>query len=363
MRVAFYAPMKAPDHPTPSGDRRMAQLLMAALRLGGHEVGLASRLRSGDDATMPGRQANVAGRGRRMADALRRRWRGAAEAPDLWFTYHLYYKAPDWIGPAVAAGLGIPYVVAEASHAPKRAEGRWAAGHAAATAAILRADALITFTDVDAQGLCRLVPRERIVRMAPFLDARPWQRAAEARTPSAVPRLVAVGMMRPGDKLASYRVLADALARLSDRAWHLTVVGDGQARNVIEPLFDPARTSFTGRVDAESLPAILAAADIFVWPAVNEAYGVALLEAQASGLPAVVGRAGGVPEIVRDGETGLIVKAGDSAAFAAALAALLDDPQGRGAMGRAAARTIAAGHDLPAAAAAIDAVLRRVRPP
>jgi len=48
MRIAFYAPMKPPDHPVPSGDRRMARLLLAALRRGGHQVSLASRIRARD---------------------------------------------------------------------------------------------------------------------------------------------------------------------------------------------------------------------------------------------------------------------------------------------------------------------------
>ena len=46
MHVAFYAPMKPPDHPVPSGDRRMARLLMQALAHAGHRVVLASRFRS-----------------------------------------------------------------------------------------------------------------------------------------------------------------------------------------------------------------------------------------------------------------------------------------------------------------------------
>ena len=46
---------------------------------------------------------------------------GRRPRPDLWFTYHLYYKAPDLVGPLVAGALGIPYAVAEASVAHKRA--------------------------------------------------------------------------------------------------------------------------------------------------------------------------------------------------------------------------------------------------
>ena len=121
MRVAFYAPMKPPGHPVPSGDRRMARLLIEALRRGGHEVALASRLRSWDRGLDPARPARIEALGARVADRLVRRWRGAPDRPDAWFTYHLYHKAPDWLGPPVAAALGIPYVVAEASHAPQRA--------------------------------------------------------------------------------------------------------------------------------------------------------------------------------------------------------------------------------------------------
>ena len=56
MRIAFYAPMKPPDHPAPSGDRRMARLLMAALDAGGHSVELSSRFRSYDGAGAAERQ-------------------------------------------------------------------------------------------------------------------------------------------------------------------------------------------------------------------------------------------------------------------------------------------------------------------
>ncbi len=43
---------------------------------------------------------------------------------DLWFTYHCYYRKPDWLGPAVTKALGLPYVIAEASHAPRRTQDR-----------------------------------------------------------------------------------------------------------------------------------------------------------------------------------------------------------------------------------------------
>src|SRR5579885_1137649 len=123
MRIAFYAPLKSPTHGTPSGDRRVAGLLMSALGAAGHRVELVSTFRSYDRAGDPSRQACLREQGIALGRRLGEQWRQGPEAarPELWFTYHCYYKAPDWLGPAASGLLGIPYVVAEASHAAKRA--------------------------------------------------------------------------------------------------------------------------------------------------------------------------------------------------------------------------------------------------
>ena len=90
---------------------------------------------------------------------------------------------------------------------------------------------------------------------------------------------------------------------------------------------------------------------------------MALLEAQAAGLPVVAGRSGGVAAVVRDGETGLLTAPGDAAAFAAALRQLLVDADERRTLAAAARRTVAAEHGLEQAAARLDAILRAaVRP-
>jgi glycosyltransferase involved in cell wall biosynthesis len=378
MRVAFYAPMKPPDHPTPSGDRTMARLLMAALARGGHEVTLAARLRSWDGRGDARRQARLAGLGERLAARLVRRWRAAPRRqPELWLTYHLHHKAPDWVGPRAAAALGIPYVLAEASYAAKRRVGPWALGNEAVAAAIAAAEAVIGLNEADREGVAPLLADPaRWVSFKPFLDAAPWREAGAARErhralladahglDPARPWLVATGMMRAGDKLRSYEVLAAALARLLGENWHLLVVGDGAARPQVEAALAPlaGRAAWLGRKEPADLAAVLAASDIFVWPAINEAYGMALLEAQAAGLPAVAGASGGVPGILCDGVTGRLAPPDDPAAFAEGLLPLLRDAGLRRRWGEAAAARIAAEHDLGAAARQLDAVLRRLAP-
>jgi glycosyltransferase involved in cell wall biosynthesis len=375
MRVAFYAPLKPPDHPVPSGDRRMARLLMAALAGAGHTVELAARLRSFDRDGLPERQARLAAIGGRLAarytEHVHRR--PTAERPQAWFTYHLYHKAPDWIGPRVAAALGVPYVVAEASVAAKRAGGPWGLGHEAVIAALARATAVITLNPADEAGIApHVASPTRLHRLKPFLDAHDYRAAARVRPSNravtaqrfgldeTTPWLLAVAMMRAGDKLESYKVLGDALGRLLDQHWSLLVVGDGPAaadvRAALAPLGEE-RVTYTGALAEAQLATLYAAADLYVWPAVSEAYGMAILEAQAAGLPVIAGASGGVSSIVGDRRTGMLVPPRDAAALAAALQPLLGEPAMRRAMAQAALAKVAAEHDLPAASRALDGTL------
>jgi glycosyltransferase involved in cell wall biosynthesis len=373
MRVAFHAPMKPPDYPVPSGDRRMARAFLALLASLGLEVELASRFRAYDRTGDATRQARLGDIGQKLALRLARRYRQRppAERPALWFTYHLYHKAPDWLGPAVSDALGIPYVVAEASLAGKQAAGPWAAGHEASRGALARADRVLAMTRQDLPGLAEVVAPERLVLFPPFLDTGPFVAAAKSREAArarlaaalgldlAPPWLLAVAMMRADVKCLSYALLAEALAELPDLDWQLVVVGDGEARAEVEAMLAPLgrRARFIGSVPPEALPEIHAAADLAVWPACNEAYGMALLEAQAAGVPVVAGAEGGVPDIVAHEATGLLVEPRRPDAFAAAVRALLGEPARRRAMGRAAQARAVTRHDVAVARERLRAVL------
>lgn len=362
--IAFYAPMKSPDHPAPSGDRTMARLLVKALRRTSFAPTLASALRTWDGAGDGAFQERVRSASLAEAERLVARWREApAEArPLLWFTYHVYYKAPDWIGPRVADALGVPYVVAEGSRAGKRAGGPWALGHQGAEAALDRADLLLAMTEADREALERARrPAQAIADLPPFLDLDEWPPSPPAvgRADGTV-RLLTVAMMRPGAKLASYRLLAEVLARVADEPWTLDIVGDGEGRAEVAALLAPfaPRIALHGAIeDRARLAALYAAADLFVWPAVDEAYGMALLEAQAFGCPVLAGAHGGVASVVRDGVTGVLTRPGDAAALAGALRTLIRDGARRGRLGEAARAFVRGERGLDRAADRLRAAL------
>ena len=193
---------------------------------------------------------------------------------------------------------------------------------------------------------------------APGAPGRTGSRAAVSRrfgVPDDEPWLLCAAMMRGGRKLASFELLADALARpaLAAARWHLVVAGEGPVRGEVEAAFAgrlPAgRVTFTGRVEGEALAALYAGTDLFVWPAVGEPMGMAMLEAQGHGLPVVAGRTRGVPDLVRDEETGLLVPEGDAGAFADAVQTLLKAPERRRRMGLAARDRVAREHGFTAA--------------
>lgn len=378
-RILFYAPLKPPDHAVPSGDRTMARLLMLALKTAGFDVALASRLRARiADPAVPLAQEAMRAQAWGIADRLIAKLRAGPrrDRPKAFFTYHLYYKAVDWIGPRVADALKIPYLAAEASHAPKRAAGPWAFNHIGAEAAIARADAIFCLNPGDKECLARVSARRALIDLPPFLDLQSFAPELPDRAPARAalahryrmdpkrPWLLAVGMMRAGDKLASYRLLAEALRLARLARPQLLLVGDGEAHAEVRRAFRgaPCVVRFAGALPAAELIQPYAACDLLVWPAINEAFGMALLEAQACGLPVLAGASGGVPAIVDDGQTGFLAPPGDAAAFAAALKQALrsDLP----ALGRAARNKVRRRHDLSAAAATLKRTLAKlgVRP-
>ena len=168
-------------------------------------------------------------------------------------------------------------------------------------------------------------------------------------------------MMRPGDKLASYHQLADAVGRLDAEDVVLLVAGDGPARGEVETAFRDVlrgRVRFLGELTKTDLAQTLTAADIYVWPAVGEAYGMALLEAQAAGLPVVAGRVRGVVDVVIDGQTGLLAAPDDPSALADQLKRVLGDRDLRLSLGTAAREFVRRERNIDSAAVILRRAVR-----
>jgi phosphatidylinositol alpha 1,6-mannosyltransferase len=140
-------------------------------------------------------------------------------------------------------------------------------------------------------------------------------------------RALYVGRVAPEKNLD---LLARVFAPPADTM--LTIVGDGPSRAELRGRLPGA--TFTGRLDGERLAQAYADSDFFVFPSHTDTLGNVVLEAMASGLPAVVSESMGPKELVRHGETGFV--AGTDEEFAAAVRTLATDPLRCRAMGRAA---------------------------
>lgn len=347
---------------------------MAALALRGHQIEMPVKLRTYDrgDASRQQRLETIGGR---MSERLIRRFESCDHVPiDLWFTYHLYHKAPDLIGPHVAAALNVPYVVAEASVAGKQRNGKWSRGYESNVQSLRSASLVIGLNPHDKEGVLPcLSATTQYVDVPPFIDSRPFADAARNRAAIRAeladrlkistdrPWLIAVAMMRQDQKLASYRVLASALATVQE-PWQLLLVGDGPAAATVRDAFRTFgdRVVHYGVALEHETPTLYAACDIYVWPSIKEAWGMALIEAQAAGLAVVAGRSGGVTNVVAEGGSGLLSDEGDIAGLAANIRHLLENPATRSKMRAAALWNVRHRHDLDAGAEALESALQKV---
>lgn len=219
------------------------------------------------------------------------------------------------------------------------------------------ADEVVAVSDYVAKRkrLVDLVPAERVTRVwnsiesfEPSPDGRHRLHAAfgiAAGRPlvvcaaRATPEKGVAVLVRAFDRmLANYPSGAPAPA--------LVYMGDGPALSELRALHGslPARDAIVVAGYVDKALELVAGADLCIVPSVwQEAFGLAALEPMACGVPVIASRVGGIPEVIVDGETGVLVAAGNEAELAAAMQALLLDPGARkrlGANGRRRAREV-----------------------
>ncbi|NBC31204.1 MAG: glycosyltransferase [Alphaproteobacteria bacterium] len=383
MRLAFYCPFRAPGSREPSGAAETARQLIHALSLTGHQVEIASIFCSADAGDVPGRRDRLAGLGERLAGRLiaRLKRRPPEARPEAWITYHAGDDAIDRLGPRVAAALDIPLVLIEPMPPASAADAALAGdgdddGDDPTAAALAQAEAVVTLTRHAAAGLAgRLPDPARHTAMLPFLALGPVEAARKARVQHRealatryqlskdVPWLLSVGMMRDADKLKSYEILATSLQRMAALDWRLIVVGDGPLRRDVLgwlAYLPRGRVHWVGALAPQQMLPLYLACDLYIWPAVHERHGRAILEAQACGLPVVVGQGGAVSDVARDGVTGKFAEAGNQADFANAVMFLLRHENFRKTYATAARNTALDHHGIGRAADTLDEVLSAV---
>jgi len=215
------------------------------------------------------------------------------------------------------------------------------------------------FWKADESGLSRRIRRMFAGAARIVVLGETWRRFVIARAPGVADRVVIVpnAAARPtlphtggGERahivflgrindMKGTPQLGEALSRMRDLPnWRATIAGDGnveaaRAKAAEYGLAD--RVDLPGWVGPDRVAELIATADILVLPSFIENLPLSIIEAMASGVAVVATPVGAVPDIVRDGETGLLVPVGDVDALQAALTRLINDPALRQRLGAA----------------------------
>lgn len=188
------------------------------------------------------------------------------------------------------------------------------------------------------------VPPERIRLIPNGVDLAEFALMSGRRTSGSAVTGLFVGRIDPEQKGLETLVRAIALLPRSPLL-RIRIVGEDwggteSLRSLAQRLGVEDRVTIVGRLDRTALLREYTGADFLVLPSLFEPFGIVLLEAMAAGLPVVASRVGGIPEIVDDGRTGLLVDAGNPVALAEGLAALCQDENLRRSMGREARQRV-----------------------
>ncbi len=348
MKIAFYCPNKPLTHPHPSGDLAIAQGIHSDLNRLGHDCREIVQYRS---RWFWRTWSGWLGAGRACFAASR-----AARSfrPHVWMTYHSYYKSPDLIGPWISRQIGIPYVIFQPMYGTRRRKSaatslgfrlnRWALTHASH---------VFVNNLNDLEALHRILPCERITYLEPGIDPESFERNPEGgrriRRHFGIPEdrflILTAARWRGGVKAESFNYLLRSLVQLKERVpdFTLLVVGDGPMEPTLRMAAHSAlhgQVRFAGRIPRHEMFRFYSAADVFVFPGIGESLGMVFLEAQSCGTPVVALNAAGVPQVVIDSETGVLVPEDDGQAMSRAIEGLARDPVRRRTLGGSGARFV-----------------------
>ncbi|MBL0715165.1 MAG: glycosyltransferase family 4 protein [Desulfosarcina sp.] len=367
MRIAYYMPFKPLGHPNPSGDLVIGSSLFRFLRQRGHRIRLVSRLRSRWFYWKPWLWLRFLFETAKVLHEYR------LDSPDLWLTYHSYYKAPDVLGAVCTRIRPIPYFIFQGVYSTKRRR-HWQTrmGFLLNRWILCRADGVFTNKRNDEINLKRLLPPDRVHYVAPGIDLRLFKHDPAARRALRAqwrcghdPVVLATAMFRPGVKTEGLERVIRAChgLRRKGRQFHLVICGQGSSGPYLRGLADQLledRVIFTGKVVRAKMNQIYSAADLFTFPGIREGLGMVYLEAQACGLPVVAYDRWGASEVVVNGQTGLLCTPDEPNAFERALDTFILDGELRRRMGEAAHTHVNTHHDQTLNYRQFEAMLKRM---
>jgi len=230
-----------------------------------------------------------------------------------------------------------------------------------------RSDRVVAISSYTAAELRELV--DVPVEVIPYTTALPSPRERRAPRHAGPATVLFVGRLVERKGVAH---LIEALARLDGVPARLVVIGDGAERPRLEALARERRVAdrveFRGKVSDAELQREYATADVFVLPSTldargdTEGLGVVLLEAMNYGVPVIASRVGGIPDIVVDGDSGVLVPPGDPDALARAIERLVRDSAYAERIGEGGRRRLATHFTWEAITARWDRVYRALAP-
>jgi len=353
MKIAYYMPFKPLDHANPSGDLIIGTELHNHLTARGHQLTLASRIRCRWIYYRPLALLHLL----RERSRIIRDFRQAK--PDLWLSYHCYYKAPDLLGASCSRKLAIPYVIFQGIYSTKRRRQlKTLPGFLLNRKVLQAADHVFTNKKRDLINLQRLLPEDRLSYIAPgihpeqFEFSEKWRK--ELRQLWAIKNetvIMTAAMMRPGVKTEGIGRVIDSCAQLVQKGYPLSllIAGDGDQRQQLEKKAAEllaGHVLFLGKIPRTDLYRYYSAADIFAFPGIDESLGMVYLEAQSCCLPVIAYGDWGGGEAVIDGQTGLLSTAADPSLFTANIRRLTEDTAQRKTLALAAGDHIRRRHDL-----------------
>lgn len=368
MKIAFYAPFKPLDHPNPSGDRAIGRGIVDFLERQGHALTVQSRLRARWIYFKPWLWAVWV---RDFIGCLKRLRK---DPPDVWLTYHTYYKAPDLLGPWVCKVLNLKYIIFQGIYSTKRKRRlKTIFGFYLNTAALIQADHVFTNKLSDLKNLARIVPKDCLSYVKPGIDPGAFVKDEQSGRQlkkkwgidTTCPIVLSAGMFRDDVKTKGLSWLIRCCAQLVQQniRFHLVIAGTGKMEKKLTALARkhlPGHHTFAGKIARNQMARFYSSGDVFAFPGINESLGMVYLEAQSCALPVVAFNNGGIPEVVEDRKTGFLVPLYDGKGFCQALVHLLTRDKACEQMGRDAALYVKDHHDMNINYLQFEQTLRKV---